>query len=406
LRAGRRAIRLSLRALQAHPLRTALALAGVGVGSAGILLTSAVGAGAEARVREGIEAAGSRLLVVRPAQAKRSAARRGVRGLMRTLRPDDARAIAALPGALEVAPGVDGGARVKAGQGSMAASVAGTVAALARLRNLRIAEGRFLDEADDLELRRVAVLGARVARTLYPDGGAVGRDVRVRGLPFEVVGVLHARGIEADGSDQDGNVFVPARTALRRLFNTTSLTAVFVAVGDPAGMRAVEGSVRDLLRERHGLAYGAPDDFEIQDQVRLLAIQRDAVAGLTLLTAGLAGVAMLVGGAGILALMFLSVKERAGEIGLRMAVGARPRDVLAQFLGEATLLAVGGWAGGAVVALAGGFALAAGTGWPLAFPVEAALGSFGTALATGLAGGAAPARQASLLPPVRALGSA
>jgi putative ABC transport system permease protein len=406
LRAGRRAIRLSVRALVAHPLRTGLALVGVAMGTAAVLLTGAVGAGAGAQVRQGIEAAGSNLLVVRPVQAKRSAARRGVRGVVTTLRLDDFRAIAALPGALEVAPGVDGAARLKAGEGSTTASVAGTVPALARLRNLRVAEGRFLDETDDREARRVAVLGARVARTLYPGGDAVGREVRVRGLPFEVIGVLHEKGVEPDGSDQDGNVFIPMRTALRRVFNTTWLTAVFVSVGERAHLRPVETAVRDLLRERHRLGPGVPDDFEVQDQVRLLAMQEDAVAGLTLLTAGLAGVAMLVGGAGILALMFVSVKERTAEIGLRMAVGARPRDVLAQFLGEATLLAVGGWAAGAIVAACGGLALAAGTGWPVAFPAGAALGSLALALATGVAGGAVPARQASLLPPVRALAAA
>jgi putative ABC transport system permease protein len=406
LRAGRRAVRLSWRALQAHPVRTALALVSVGVGTAGVLLTSAVGAGASAQVRQGIEAAGANLLVVRPAQVKRSAARRAVRGVVTSLRQEDARAIAALPGAPEVAPAVDGGARVKAGLRSMSASVNGTVPALARLRNLRVADGRFLDEADEREARRAAVLGARVAETLFPGGGAVGREVRIRGLPFEVVGVLHAKGVEPDGSDQDGNVFIPLRTALRRVFNATWLSAVFVSVPDREGMRPVEAAVRALLRERHRLAPGAPDDFEVQDQVRLLALQQDAVRGLTLVTAGLAGVAMLVGGSGILALLFLSVKERTAEIGLRMAVGARPRDVLAQFLGEATLLAVGGWALGALVAAGGALALRAATGWPVAFPVEAALASFALAVATGAGGGTLPARRASMVVPVRALGAA
>lgn len=406
MRAGRRAVLLSWRALQAHPVRTALALVGVGVGTAGVLLTSALGAGASAQVRQGIEAAGANLLVVRPAQVKRSAARRTVRGVVTSLRPDDARAIAALPGTSDVAPAVDGGARVKAGFGSTTASVNGTVPALARLRNLRVADGRFLDEVDEREARRVVVLGARVAGTLFPGGGAVGQDVRIRGLPFEVVGVLQAKGVEPDGSDQDGNVFIPLRTALRRVFNTTWLSAVFVSVADRDGMRAAEASVRGLLRERHRLSPGTPDDFEVQDQVRLLALQRDAVRGLTLVTAGLGGVALLVGGAGILALMFLSVKERTPEIGLRMAVGARPRDVLAQFLGEATLLAVGGWVGGALAAAGGSAALGVATGWPIAFPAEAALGSFALALATGAGGGTLPARRASLVLPVRALGAA
>jgi putative ABC transport system permease protein len=402
----RRAVTLSLRALSAHKVRTALALASVGMGVAGVLLTSAVGEGAGAEVRRDIEAAGSNLLVVRPAQVARSAARRTVTGVVTTLRLEDYQAIAALPLAREAAPGVDGGLRVKAGAGSMMGSVLGTAPSLARQRNLRLRAGRFFDEEDDAASRRVAVLGSRVAKTLFPAEDGVGRDVNIRGLPFEVIGVLEPKGVQADGSDQDGNVFIPIRTALRRVFNTTRLTAVFVSVEDRARMREAEATIRDLLRERHRLARGAPDDFAVQDQVKLLAMQQSAVESLTLLTAGLAGVSMLVGGAGILALMFLSVKERTAEIGLRMAVGARPVDVLVQFLGEAALLALGGWAAGAAVAVLGGIAVAIGTEWKVALPAEAALASFLMALLTGVGAGALPARQASLLPPIRALAAA
>lgn len=401
-----RALRLSLRVLLGHKLRTSLALASVGLGTAGVLLTSAVGQGAEAEARRSIEAAGANLLVVRPAQVKRSAARKTMRGVVTSLRLDDYRAIAALPLARDAAPGVDAGLRVKAGAGSTLASVVGSAPALARLRNLRLQSGRFFDEQDDQESRRVAVLGARIARTLFPGGDAVGQDVRVRGLPFEVKGVLEPKGVQADGSDQDGTVFIPTSTALRRVFNTTWLTAVFVSVADRGRMREAEAALRELLRERHRLAPGAPDDFAIQDQVRLLAMQRAAIEGLTLLTAGLAGVSMLVGGAGILALMFLSVRERTAEIGLRMAVGARPRDVLVQFLGEAALLALGGWAAGTLVAMLGGVALALGTTWQVALPARALLASFLMALVTGVGFGAFPARKASLLPPIRALATA
>jgi putative ABC transport system permease protein len=323
-----------------------------------------------------------------------------------TLRLGDYRAIAALPIAGEAAPGTDAGLRLSAGSGSVQGSVLGTTSALARLRNLRLQSGRFLDEDDDGASRRVAVLGARIASTLFPGGTAVGRDVRLRGQPFEVIGVLEPKGIQPDGSDQDGSVYIPIQTALRRVFNTTWLTSVFVSVEDRGRMSDAGSAVRELLRERHRVAEGAPEDFAVQDQVKLLAMQQAAVEGLTLLTAGLSGVSMLVGGTGILALMFLSVRERTAEIGLRMAVGARRVDVLVQFLGEATLLAVGGWAAGAVVALLGGIALALGTDWKVAFPSGALLASFLMALVTGLAAGALPARGASRLPPVRALAAA
>jgi putative ABC transport system permease protein len=401
----RRATRLSLRALLAHKVRTALALTSVAMGVTGVLLTSAVGRGAAGEVQRGIDAAGANLLVVRPAPVKRSAARRQVKGAFTTLRTDDYEAIATLPLAVETAPGVDGGIRVKAGRGSMPAGVLGTTPALARLRNLRLSSGRFFDEEDDDASRRVAVLGARVARTLFPDEDPVGREVRLRGLPFEVIGVLEPRGIQADGSDQDGNVFIPVRTALRRVFNTTWLSAVFVSVAERERMGEAEAAIRDLLRERHRTKSDAPDDFQVQDQVRLLALQQAAVASLTLLTTGLAAVAMLVGGAGIFALMYLSVKERTAEIGLRMAVGARPRDVLVQFLGEATLLAVGGWLLGTAAAVLGAAGVAFGTDWKVAFPAAAALASFLMALVTGLGFGALPARKAARMPPIQALGA-
>jgi putative ABC transport system permease protein len=398
-----RAVWSSVRALRDHQVRTALCLVGVGTGTAGVLLTSAVGAGAERQVRRSIEAVGSNLLVVRPSQVKRSAARPAVRGSVTSLRLDDYRAIAALPVVRDAAPGIDAGLRLKAGQRSLRTSVLGTTPDLARLRNLTLAGGRFFDEDDAHASRRVVVLGARVAQTLFPDGDGVGRDLGLGGLPFVVIGTLESRGIQADGSDQDGNAYIPIQTALRRVFNATWLTAVFLSVDDRQQMRAAEAAVRDLLRERHRLAPGTPDDFAVQDQVRLLALQQEAVQGLTLLTAGLAGTAMLVGGAGILALMFLSVKERTAEIGLRLAVGARPRDVLLQFLGEASLLAAGGWTCGAALAGLGAAALALGTEWALAFPLLAVSASFALALITGVGAGAVPARRASRLPPVRAL---
>lgn len=398
-----RAARLSLRALLAHRLRSALALGSVAIGVAGVLLTSALGEGAQAEVRRGIESTGGNLLVVRPAPAKRSAARRPVKGLVTTLRLEDCRAIAGLAVVRDATPGLDGRLRVKAGAGSLPATVLGTGPAYARLRALVTRSGRFIEDEDDGSLRRVAVLGDRVARTLFRDLDPVGADVRVRGVPFEVVGVLAPKGIDADGSDLDGNVFVPLRTALRRVFNTTWLTTVSVSVPESARMREAEAAIRDVLRQRHGLADGVADDFAIQDQARLLATQRRAVESLAALAAGLAGVSLLVGGAGILALMLLSVKERTGEIGLRMAVGARPRDVLVQFVAEATLLALGGWAVGAALAALGSTAVAFGTRWPVGLPAGAGAATLLMALVIGLGFGAVPARKAALLPPVEAL---
>ncbi|HEY2290097.1 MAG TPA: ABC transporter permease [Thermoanaerobaculia bacterium] len=399
-----RGLRPALRALLAHRLRVALALAAIAVGTASVLLTGAIGKGAQDEALRGIEAMGTNLLVVRPATAKRLVARKEVRGAMTTLRVADAEAVGGLGLVSAAIPGVDGTLRVKAGNGALVTTVLGTTPAFPRVRRFRVAAGRFFDADDDRACRRVAVLGARIVDRLFPGEDPVGRWLRLRGVPFEVVGVLEAKGVLADGSDEDNQIVIPIRTALRRVFNVQWISTVFVSVRDPRRMDEAQAAIGALLRARHRLEReGKPDDFAVQDKTKFLASQREAAASLTLLTAGLSGVALLVGGTGILALMLLSVKERTGEIGLRMAVGARPRDIFVQFLAEATALAFGGWLIGAAAGALGAAAVALGTKWPLATPTGALLASLAMAGVIGVGLGAFPARKASLLPPIEAL---
>ncbi len=400
----RRALRPSLRALLAHRVRAALVLSSVATGVAAVLLTAAVGKGAERELARTLEALGTDLLVVRPAAMSRFPGRRQVRGTVTSLEVGDAEAIAELALVREAAPSAEGMLRVKAGKGALLTMVLGTSPAFPAVRRFRLREGRFFGPADDRESRRVAVLGARVGETLFPGESPVGRQIRLRSVPFEVIGVLEAKGAQADGADEDTKVVIPLRTALRRVFNTSWLSNVFVSVRDPARMAEAEAEIGELLRARHRRGReGAPDDFAVQDRTRFLAGQQETVEFLTLLTTGLAGLALSVGGTGILALMLLSVRERTGETGLRMAVGARPRDILLQFLLEATVLALGGWAiGVAAGALAAG-AVAFGTDWKVGVPVRALLASLAMAVTTGVGFGAFPARKASLLPPTQAL---
>jgi putative ABC transport system permease protein len=312
-------------------------------------------------------------------------------------------------------PGLEGTLRVKGGGGSVTATVLGATQAFPRVRRFRLGAGRFFDAEDEDGARRVAVLGARVAERLFGDEAAaalIGRGLRLRGIPFEIVGVLEAKGVLADGSDEDNTIVIPIRTALRRVFNVAYLSTVFVTVRDVRDsnqrgrMDAAQAEIGALLRQRHRLRGDAPaDDFAVQDKAKLLASQRETVGTLTLFIAGISALALLVGGTGILALMLLSVKERTGEIGLRLAVGARPRDILVQFLAEATALALGGWLAGVALATLGTVGLALGTSWKVALPAGALLASLAMALVTGLGFGAVPARRASRLPPIRALGT-
>ncbi len=394
----RRSVRLSVRALFAHRMRAMLALTSVSIGVAAVIVTSAIGAGAQTQILRNIERAGTNMLIVRPAPVKRLVARKTIAGTVTTLVPDDYDAITELSLVAAAAPGAEGALRVKAGDTATKTTVVGTTSAFPAIRHFSLRAGQFFDDDDDRAARRVAVLGASVSNALFAGQDPIGQEIRIRGVPFEVIGVLQAKGALADG-DEDDRVLVPIRTALRRILNVTWLSTVFVSVVDLEHMDEAQGEISALLRTRHR----SRDDFEVQNVTRFLAIQQQAADSLTLLTTGLAALALVVGGTGILALMLLSVRERTSEIGLRLAVGATRRDILIQFLLEATLLAFGGWSLGALLGASGAAAVAFGTTWPIGPPVGAVLASLAMAVTTGLGFGAYPARTASRLPPIAAL---
>ena len=390
---------LSARALLAHRLRTTLALGSVSIGVAAVTLTGALSAGARREVADRLEQVGRNLLVIRPAQVRIVAAHPTIRGAVTTLTLDDYDAVARLDGVALAAPGAERSSRVKAGNAATTASILGTTRSFLDIRNVVVNQGRFFNGDEERTAQRVAVLGARIADALFGDRQAVGESITVGRIPFDVVGVLAAKGVAADGSDQDGQILVPVRTALRRVLNASWLNEVFVRVGEAERMDEVLARIARELRERHR----SSDDVDVQNTSRLFAFQQEAAASLDLLTTGLAVLSLAIGGGGIIALMFLSVRERTNEIGLRMAVGARPRDILIQFLGEAAALSLSGWLCGVLLGSAAAAGVAVATDWRVAVPSQALLLSFAMALLTGLVFGVLPARKAALVPPMQAL---
>jgi len=399
----RRTITLSLRALFSHKVRTVLAVSSICIGVAAVVITSALGAGAERSVTRSIERIGTNLLVVRPVAVQRFAGRRELKGTVTTLRAEDYRAIAELPLVSNAAAAIEGAVRVKSGATSTMTTLRGTTPAFPAVRRFSVASGRFFDADDDRLSRRVVVLGSRVATTLFDDDAPpIGREVRIRGIPFDVIGVLAPKGVVADG-DEDNQVVVPIRTALRRVFNADWLNAVFVSASDARATRATETQLVKLLGRRHRPGRDGQPDFEIQNTTRFFSLQKQAAESLSRLSAGIAGISLVVGGVGIMGLMLLSVKERTSEIGLRRAVGATPRDVLVQFLLEASVLALGGWVFGILLGGTGAAALKAITQWEIAAPAQSIAASFGMAVIIGVGFGSIPARKASAIPPVQAL---
>jgi putative ABC transport system permease protein len=399
-----RTLRPSLRTLLAHRVRSSLAATGVAIGIAAVLSTSAIGQGAEAEMQKNLGAMGTHLLVVRPESVKRTTARKEQKGLLTTLKLEDYQAISELPLVEAAAPVVEGPVKIKANQGVVTTTLLGTTSAFFHVRDFEFGRGRPFDDEEDSGRSRLVVLGGQISNSLFPKEDPVGQEVRISGIAFEVVGMLRQKGVSADGADADNQAFIPVHTAQRRLFDSRSLGAIFVGVRRPDDLDPVAAEIRSLLRERHALVQrGRPDDFTVQNQLRFLSAQRQTLRPLKVLTAGLAAISLLVGGTGILALMLLSVRERTPEIGLRMAVGARQKDILFQFLAEASLLSlVGGTAGIALGAL-GISGLSWATHWPLRVSMQALTVSLAMSATIGLVFGAFPAMKAARLPPVQAL---
>jgi putative ABC transport system permease protein len=382
-------------------MRAMLALSSMSIGVMAVVLTSAIGAGAQREVAAKIETIGTNLIVVRPATVPRLASRPTIAGAVATLTPDDCQAIAALPFVAAAAPDAERAVRAKSGSSSTKTKVLGTTQSYLSVRNFRLESGRFFDDDDNRNARRVAVIGSGVATALFDDANPLGRELRVRSVIFEVIGVLEAKGVAPDGSDEDNQLFVPLKTVLRRVLNKPSLSGIFVSVRDPARIDDARRDIAEVLRKRHGR-----EDFAVQNTMKFVAMQKQSADFLTLLAAGLGGIALIVAGSGILALMTMSVKERTSEIGLRMALGATPRDVLLQFLFEATLLTGCGWLAGIAAGGIGAMIVALATDWSVAVPMNALLASAVMVVLCGLGFGVFPARKASRMQPMDALRTA
>jgi putative ABC transport system permease protein len=398
-------LRVAWQALRRNATRSALTMLGIIIGVGAVITSMAIGAGAQAAVLAQIESLGANLIVVVPGSITEGGVRLGS-GSRTSLRLADAAAIAQeVPGVAGAAPFSETGAQVVAGAANWYTSVTGTTPAWTTVRNWAVAEGRFFTEAEVAQAAKVAVLGSTVSQSLFPgsESGGVGSTVVIKNVPFRVIGVLASKGQSGFGRDQDDQVVVPVTTLQDRLTGQTWVNAILVSATTPDAVAGVVDATKRLLRLRHHLTALQPDDFSVRNiadvqQVRIATSQTQA-----LLLAGIAVVSLVVGGIGIMNIMLVSVTERTREIGLRMAVGARGRDILLQFLVEAlTLACAGGLIGiGAGIATAQGASMLA--HWPvLVSPASIVLGFISAAL-VGVVFGFYPAQRAAALDPIVAL---
>ncbi|MCW5979624.1 MAG: ABC transporter permease [Bryobacteraceae bacterium] len=382
-----------------------LSVLGIVVGVATVTVMAAVGKGAEQKVLDGIRRMGTNLITVTAGKVAVMAGRERQTALVTTLLPADADAIQSSAGDLVslVAPVQSRKMPVKFAEISLNTNIVGTSPEFLKIRHLRLQSGDLFDEQDNRASRRVAVVGQTLVHDLFGGADPVGQRIRVGRVPFEVIGALAPAGVDANGVDQDDQILVPLRTALRRVFNVIYLNNIYVQARSEDLMDECAARVGQILRERHHLREGIADDFTIQTQAVLLRAQRETQRTFSSLTISVASLSLVVGGVGILAVMLMSVRERVREIGLRRALGARRRDILFQFLLEAIILSVSGGLAGAAVGIAGVSVLAYLASWDAVVAPEAVSLAVASSAAIGLVFGTIPARKASLANPVSSL---
>jgi len=402
------AVRSALRALATNWLRSMLTMLGIIIGVGAVITMIAIGGGAQARVEEQMRSLGTNIMLVLPGAQTTGGVRLGAQ-TGQTLTEEDARAIAAdVPEVQAAAPSLRTGAQAIAANANWSTSVFGTTPDYHEVRDWPVASGRSFDAAELAGSAKVAVIGQTVARELFAQGDPIDQTLRVRKVPLRVIGVLAPKGQNSMGQDQDDVIIVPLSTYRNRVQGMNAgrikrVAAITVKVRDGQSMQAATDNIRELLRQRHRLASGADDDFTIRNLTEMLQAQEESSRVMSLLLAAVAGVSLVVGGIGIMNIMLVSVTERTREIGLRMAVGARSRDILGQFLIEAVTLSLVGGAIGIVIGTLTTWAIGAFAGWQVVLSAQAVVLAVGFSAAVGVFFGFYPARRAAALLPIQAL---
>jgi putative ABC transport system permease protein len=394
---------LGLQALSRNRMRSALTVLGIVIGVAAVIATLAIGQGARAAVQAQIRALGANTLTVLPGTVTAGGARSGM-GTTITLTPDDAQAIKnECPAIVAVAPSVRTVQQVVFGNQNWSTQIMGTTADYSIIRQWPVSSGVFLSEADNRGAAKVCVLGSKVVQQLYGSSDPIGTAVRIKNIPFRVIGVLSFKGGSGMGGDQDDVVLVPLLTAQRKLLGITHVNSVTVSAVNEAAVDVATQQITDLLRQRHRIRPGGDDDFFIFTQKDIATAAESSSQVMTLLLASIAAVSLLVGGIGIMNIMLVSVTERTREIGIRRAIGARRNDILLQFLVEAACLSLAGGALGVMLGIGSATMITQLARWPTMIQPEAVLLAFGFASAIGLFFGFYPARRASRLDPIESL---
>ena len=386
-----------------NKMRTLLTMLGIIIGVGAVIVMVAIGEGAKTQIEAQINNLGTNMIVVTPGASQVGGVSQGAQS-MNLLTLDDAEALKDQSYLLSaISPVIRTGGQIVGGGGNWRAPVYGVSTDYPIIRDWATKSGTFFDESDVRSNRKVVVLGNTVADALFPDSDPTGQQVRIRDVPFQVIGVMAEKGQTAEGADQDDMMLSPYTTVNTRLSGQQFITQILASTYTPEDIPEAQDEIRGILRDVHGLADWEEDDVTIRNQTELAEAAQGTTEVMTLLLSAIASISLLVGGIGIMNIMLVSVTERTKEIGLRMSLGARSSDVLVQFLVEAVVMSVFGGIIGIGVGAAGSWLLSILTGWATVISPETVVISLAFAGSVGIFFGFYPARKASSLNPIEAL---
>ncbi len=397
-------LKIAFKALSNNKLRCFLTMLGIIIGVASVITMLAIGQGSKDSIKAQISEMGSNMIMIHPGGDRRGGVRQSADD-MQTLKMADYEAIATqAPSISAVSPSINSSGQFINGNNNWPSSLYGIAPAYLDIRKVKVAEGDMFSDQDIKSAAKVCLLGKTVVDNLFPDGSSpIGRTVRFNKIPLTVIGVLEAKGTNSMGMDQDDVVLAPYTTVMKRVLAIDYLQSLFAsALSEDMTDNAID-EITQILRENHKLAEGVDDDFSIRSQQELSQMMNSTSDMMTVLLACIAGISLLVGGIGIMNIMYVSVTERTREIGLRMSIGARGRDILAQFLIEAVIISVSGGIIGVVLGWLASWIVNVVAHWPVSIQIYSVILSFAVCTVTGVFFGWYPAQKAANLDPIEAI---
>ncbi len=396
-------LKIALKALNNNKLRCFLTMLGIIIGVASVITMLAIGQGSKNSIKEQIPEMGSNMIMIHPGNMHRGGVRQSADD-MQTLDESDYEALKDLPGIAAVSPSVNPGGQLVNGNNNYPSSIYGVTPEYLDIRRFKVKEGSIFTEHDIKSAAKVCILGKTVVDNLFPNGeDPVGRVIRFGKIPLTVIGVLESKGTNSMGQDQDDVVIAPYTTVMKRILAIDYIQGIFASAVDENRTDETIDAITEVLRTRHKIKEDADDDFEIRSQQELSEMMNSTSDMMTVLLACIAGISLLVGGIGIMNIMYVSVTERTREIGLRMSIGARGIDILSQFLIEAVIISVSGGVIGIMLGIIASWLVNAIAHWPVYIQAYSVVLSFAVCTVTGVFFGWYPAKKAAGLDPIEAI---